>query len=259
MIHAYSILEAEWMKLMQHGNYLTELEAYFKNMTDQEWKECKTKSLMRWNMQMIKCKLSSLERFVGIEISTILVKAAEQLKSMCKCSNTKEECWSRFEPYWDDVLKENINEVQPSDLIPIQNWLQSKSKKELAAYAEVQYQDLWKADASRILRAINKKGIVVDDWINTLYQFFVRNCPSISELAKLGFQEKYVDPFHNLQVLSSYLSRCAEKYELNPHDYIAPYFSICQSSGYGKSRLITELAKTRPVLYISFKRNTRSG
>ena len=33
----------------------------------------------------------------------------------------------------------------------------------------------------------------------------------------------------------------------SPDDYYGPYFAVCQSSGYGKSRLITEVF---PICYL---------
>ncbi|KAE9064617.1 hypothetical protein PF010_g28537, partial [Phytophthora fragariae] len=56
-----------------------------------------------------------------------------------------------------------------------------------------------------------------------------------------------------------YLTRCCEHYRARPTTYIAPYVAITQSSGFGKSRVLFELAKkcasdaTKPMrlLYVS--------
>jgi len=58
-------------------------------------------------------------------------------------------------------------------------------------------------------------------------------------LSKAVFDLHYVNPELNIthQLLSHFLKKCKDD-----KDIYAPYFVFCQSSGYGKSRLIKQLA-----------------
>jgi len=65
----------------------------------------------------------------------------------------------------------------------------------------------------------------------------------------------------------AYLNRCWEEYSSRPDAYKAPYLSIVQSSGFGKSRLLQELAQvtskekggTARVLYVCARREPSTG
>ena len=69
------------------------------------------------------------------------------------------------------------------------------------------------------------------------------------------------------QRLEEYLKRCAETYQNLESRYMAPYTTVVQSSGFGKSRLVRELAHVHNlsassdmrVLYMCFRPPQSSG
>lgn len=63
----------------------------------------------------------------------------------------------------------------------------------------------------------------------------------------------YVDNGNMLKQLSEYVDHCILYYNQHDRNEVLPGFAVCQSSGCGKSRLVTELAKTRPVMYMSLQ------
>ena len=68
-----------------------------------------------------------------------------------------------------------------------------------------------------------------------------------------AFVTAFSSEFRNRNVADDfigYLDSCFKKYFNEPDIYYAPYISMCQSSGMGKSRVISEAAKSIPTLYM---------
>ncbi|GMF22544.1 unnamed protein product [Phytophthora fragariaefolia] len=57
----------------------------------------------------------------------------------------------------------------------------------------------------------------------------------------MAFAGSYTGSAHDK--FTEYLTRCCAQYRANPTVYIAPYVAITQSSGFGKSRVVCELAR----------------
>ena len=82
-------------------------------------------------------------------------------------------------------------------------------------------------------------------------------------LNKAAFDSVYVNPGGRLiKRFSNHIEYCFKKCE-RPSEINAPYFVLCQSSGYGKSRLIKQLAtdSSSPYkwLYLCLRKQGRSG
>jgi hypothetical protein len=65
-----------------------------------------------------------------------------------------------------------------------------------------------------------------------------------------GFVAEYVDPKHVVDDFIGYVDDCHAAYKRNSESYNAPYICLCQSSGYGKSRLLKQVSKKRKLLYV---------
>jgi hypothetical protein len=65
-----------------------------------------------------------------------------------------------------------------------------------------------------------------------------------------SMKSEYFDIWDLLGSFRDHLFSCVEN-QSKFRDYMAPYFTIVQSSGNGKSRLILEYAKTQMVIYVS--------
>lgn len=80
---------------------------------------------------------------------------------------------------------------------------------------------------------------------------------SKSSLAK-AFDAPYHDPFRQLDNLYEYIKKCSQAF-ITGTNWYSPYISICQSSGWGKSRLLRQLSRKASVLYVSFMSKKRRG
>ena len=70
----------------------------------------------------------------------------------------------------------------------------------------------------------------------------------------------YIDPHKYVKDIASTLARNMSKYQQAPSDtYIAPYTSFVTSSMMGKTRLMKELTKYLPILYICLRRDESTG
>lgn len=75
-------------------------------------------------------------------------------------------------------------------------------------------------------------------------------------LSDFAFRMPYVDKHESVKQLSNYVDQCILHFSQTESKVMVPSFSIIQSSGYGKTRLVTELAKERPVMYVALKHVT---
>jgi hypothetical protein len=71
---------------------------------------------------------------------------------------------------------------------------------------------------------------------------------SIGDLIE-AFTAEYVDPWENVNRLKDHLESCIKNHPVGR--YKSPYTTIIQSSGMGKSRLLSQLALHFPLVYIS--------
>jgi len=70
----------------------------------------------------------------------------------------------------------------------------------------------------------------------------------------------YIDPHKYVKEIASTLAQNMSKYQQASSDtYIAPYTSLVTSSMMGKTRLMKELTKYLPILYICLRRNNSTG
>lgn len=68
------------------------------------------------------------------------------------------------------------------------------------------------------------------------------------------FERDYIDRHHDVDKLVSYIQdKIGDYYGTLTAPYYSPYITIAQSSGYGKSRLVTEVGKRLPMVYFCFR------
>jgi hypothetical protein len=85
----------------------------------------------------------------------------------------------------------------------------------------------------------------------------VIRCESDYERLERQFTAEYKDPSNLVARFLQYLNLCLSKFKASPRSYFAPCIALIQSSGYGKSRLLREVANHYPTIYFNF-RNPRS-
>jgi len=74
-----------------------------------------------------------------------------------------------------------------------------------------------------------------------------------------GFQEEYIDPYDIVGETVQEIEDNITAYCSNPEPYNAPYTSLITSSMMGKSRLMKEIARTLPSVYICFRLPSQTG
>jgi hypothetical protein len=68
------------------------------------------------------------------------------------------------------------------------------------------------------------------------------------------FKSPYKDPDEQVNSLYSYIQWCDKEFQQGHQDkWYSPYITICQSSGWGKSRIVRQLSALTPVLYLSYR------
>src|SRR5204863_6939806 len=78
------------------------------------------------------------------------------------------------------------------------------------------------------------------------------------ENLKNAFNVNYVDNNRMIENFLAYLNRKHKIWNDNTNHYV-PYSTIFQSSGYGKSRLIKEVAKQIPTIYLCLRDANSTG
>ena len=69
-------------------------------------------------------------------------------------------------------------------------------------------------------------------------------------LLEKTFSASYVDPLNVVQKFVSYVEDCERKFRALPGVFFAPYITLVQSSGSGKSRLLREVSNQLCTLYV---------
>ena len=69
----------------------------------------------------------------------------------------------------------------------------------------------------------------------------------------------YIDRSGMVQRFTMYVCECLATFQRSPDSYFAPYISLVQSSGYGKSRLLRETAKQVVTLYVCLRTAPSTG
>jgi hypothetical protein len=77
----------------------------------------------------------------------------------------------------------------------------------------------------------------------------------VSEESSLAidFMEIYVDKMKLIDGFKNYLIACERKFRDSSQTFLSPYVTLVQSSGYGKTRLIREVANQLITLYVCFR------
>ena len=68
-----------------------------------------------------------------------------------------------------------------------------------------------------------------------------------------------IDRSGMVQRFTTYVCDCLATFQRSPDSYFAPYVSLVQSSGYGKSRLLRETAKQVVTLYVCLRNPSSTG
>lgn len=74
--------------------------------------------------------------------------------------------------------------------------------------------------------------------------------PDFARETVAAFSIEYVDPNETVGDFIEYVDECQTAYREFYERYNSPYISVCQSSGYGKSRMIQQVSKRRKLLYV---------
>src|SRR5437762_11743270 len=74
-----------------------------------------------------------------------------------------------------------------------------------------------------------------------------------------GFEEAYVDPYGTALNILYDLRNNLDDYRRHPRAYVVPYTSLVTSSMMGKCRLMKEMARHVPTVYICFREEAISG
>ena len=79
------------------------------------------------------------------------------------------------------------------------------------------------------------------------------------EALRRGFQDEYIDPYNLVGETIKEIKDNITKYCRNSEVYVAPYTSLITSSMMGKSRLMKEIARSVPSVYMCFRHHGSSG
>ena len=82
---------------------------------------------------------------------------------------------------------------------------------------------------------------------------------SVSETVIKAFSSQFFDPLGEVEALTKYVTACCDSYYSPLNNWYSPYITLCQSSGWGKSRLIREMSRLSRVAYISFMSPNSTG
>jgi len=75
-----------------------------------------------------------------------------------------------------------------------------------------------------------------------------------------SFACEYKDPHNGLSLFATFLSECSNSFHAEPEVFLSPYVSIVQSSMYGKTRLIREIARSYyRTVYVCLRDEHSSG
>ena len=75
-----------------------------------------------------------------------------------------------------------------------------------------------------------------------------------------SFGCKYEDPVGAVKSFADYLMNCSNSFCTKPERFMSPYISIVQSSMYGKTRLVREIAEHHyRTVYVCLRSKTSSG
>ena len=79
------------------------------------------------------------------------------------------------------------------------------------------------------------------------------------DVLRRGFREEYIDPYNLVDETIKEIKNNIDKYCENPDIYVAPYTSLITSSMMGKSRLMKEIARSVPSVYMCLRPQDSSG
>lgn len=79
------------------------------------------------------------------------------------------------------------------------------------------------------------------------------------EVLRRGFQEEYIDPYNLVDETVKQTKDNITNYCQDPDQYVAPYTTLVTSSMMGKSRLMKEIARKLPSVYMCFRSDGSSG
>ena len=72
-------------------------------------------------------------------------------------------------------------------------------------------------------------------------------------LLKQAFTATYRDPKCVVQDFVDYILKCSAAFQEANSEYMAPYIALVQSSGFGKSRLLRQTARSLRVMYVCLR------
>ncbi len=120
----------------------------------------------------------------------------------------------------------------------------SKSGSEAEDILRDQFKELGRDDAQSLIRLLQgrSKPIAVDHSV----QF-------------QAFSTEYRDPKGEVEDFVHFVRSCSAAYRKKPHYFLAPYVSVVQSSGYGKTRLMLETAHKIRTMYVCMRPKSATG
>ena len=95
------------------------------------------------------------------------------------------------------------------------------------------------------LRALFVK--ISDEDVQSLYSRLQKTSTQVDLIDKTlqsrGFSATYSDPYDQVNDFIMYVRECSVCYSRKPNYFLAPYITVVQSSGYGKTRLLLEASQ----------------
>ena len=120
-----------------------------------------------------------------------------------------------------------------------------KSGSEALRYQFKELGDYDAQDLLRLLQSRPKQGLI-DHSAQQDYQF-------------QAFATEYRDPKGEVEDFVHYVRSCSGAYRKKPSYFLAPYVSVVQSSGYGKTRLMLESSHHVRTLYVCMRPRSATG
>jgi hypothetical protein len=73
------------------------------------------------------------------------------------------------------------------------------------------------------------------------------------------FMTEYIDKSNIIPSFTNYVTSCHNSFKSGRDTFLSPYVTLVQSSGYGKTRLLRELATKLPTLYVCLRDKKSTG
>jgi hypothetical protein len=145
-------------------------------------------------------------------------------------------------------------------------WYKEQTKDPKEPSAHVMYVFRMELREIHALSPTALQGYFLDSALtNAFVEFFKSEYKALKKESQTSslptttaFEAQYVDANSAVDHFIFYVDECHEAYKKDSTQYHAPYISLCQSSGYGKSRLLQQVSEKRKLLHVCVGESTSS-